>query len=55
MSLEEIFSIKNIIIYLIIINLIAFLAMWLDKRKAEKGRIQRERYLQRSDVSSPLP
>ena len=32
MSLEEIFSIKNIIIYLIIINLIAFLAMWLDKR-----------------------
>lgn len=38
MNLEEIFSVKNIIIYLVIINLIAFLAMWLDKRKAEKGK-----------------
>lgn len=36
MNLEEIFSAKNIIIYLVIINLIAFLTMWLDKRKAEK-------------------
>lgn len=38
MSLEEIFSIKNIIIYLITINLIAFFIMWLDKRKAQKGK-----------------
>ena len=38
MNLEEIFSVKNIIIYLVIINLIAFLTMWLDKRKAEKGK-----------------
>ena len=38
MNLEEIFSVKNIIIYLVIINLIAFLAMWLDKRKAEKSK-----------------
>ena len=32
MNLEEIFSVKNIIIYFVIINLIAFLDMWLDKR-----------------------
>ena len=29
---------KNIIIYLIIINIITFLAMWIDKRKAKKGK-----------------
>lgn len=34
----KIFTIQNIIIYLLIINVIAFLAMWLDKRKAEKGK-----------------
>ena len=34
----EVFAIKNIIIYLIIINLIAFLAMWIDKKKAQYGR-----------------
>ena len=33
----KIFTLKNIIIYLIIINLIGFFAMWLDKRKAKKG------------------
>ena len=38
MSLEEVFSIQNIIIYLVIINLIAFFMMWLDKRKAKKGK-----------------
>lgn len=38
MELTEIFNIKNIIIYLIAINLIAFFAMWLDKRKAKKGK-----------------
>ena len=34
----EIFTAKNIIIYLLVINVIGFLAMWIDKRKAEKGR-----------------
>lgn len=38
MKLEELFTIQNIIIYLIAINLITFLVMWLDKRKAKKGR-----------------
>ena len=32
-----VFTIKNIIIYLIVINLITFLAMYIDKRKAKKG------------------
>ena len=35
--LEAIFTPKNIIIYLIIINLLAFAAMWWDKRRAQKG------------------
>ena len=38
MNLQDIFSIKNIIIYLVIINLIAFLSMLIDKRKAKRGR-----------------
>lgn len=33
----KIFTLKNIIIYLAIINIIGFLAMWIDKRKAKKG------------------
>lgn len=36
--MSDIFTIKNIIIYLITINVIGFLAMWIDKRKAEKGK-----------------
>lgn len=36
--MEEIFTLKNIIIYLVSINIIGFLAMWLDKRKAQKGK-----------------
>ena len=42
MTFEEIFTIKNIIIYLICINLFGFFIMWLDKRKAKMGswRIQ---------------
>lgn len=36
--MEEIFTIKNIIIYLVVINIIGFLAMWIDKRKAERGK-----------------
>lgn len=35
--MEELFTIKNIIIYILIINIIAFLAMYIDKKRAEKG------------------
>ncbi len=35
--MQEIFTAKNIIIYLISINIIGFLIMWLDKSKAIKG------------------
>lgn len=34
---EEIFSLQNILWYLLIINLFGFFMMWLDKRKAKKG------------------
>ena len=36
--MENIFTIKNIILYLVIINLITFLAMYIDKRKAKRGK-----------------
>lgn len=36
--MEKIFTLKNIIIYLLTINLITFLAMWLDKYKAKRGK-----------------
>ena len=36
--MEEIFTMKNIIIYLIVINLIALFAMYIDKQKAKKGK-----------------
>ena len=36
-NLEEILSIQNILIYLLVINLFGFFIMWLDKRKAKKG------------------
>lgn len=35
--MEKIFTIKKIIIYLLSINIIAFLAMGWDKWKAKKG------------------
>lgn len=35
--MQEVFTMKNIIIYLICINIIGFFIMWLDKRKAKKG------------------
>ena len=35
--LQNIFTAKNIVIYLIIINIFGFFIMWLDKRKAKKG------------------
>lgn len=34
----NVFTIKNIMIYLLVINLIGFFIMWLDKRKAKYGR-----------------
>ena len=34
---EEIFSMQNILLYLLAINLFGFFIMWLDKRKATKG------------------
>ena len=37
-ELANIFTLKNILIYLLIINIIAFLAMLIDKKKAEKGK-----------------
>lgn len=37
-ELTNIFTLKNIIVYLLIINIIAFLAMLIDKKKAEKDR-----------------
>lgn len=36
-NFQEIFTIQNIIIYFIAINLFGFFIMWLDKRKAKKG------------------
>ena len=36
-SIEEIFSMQNIILYFLAINLFGFFMMWLDKRKAKKG------------------
>ena len=33
----DIFEIKHIIIYLVIINIIGFLAMFIDKQKARRG------------------
>lgn len=37
-SIQDIFSTKNIIIYIILINIIGFLIMYIDKRKAKLGR-----------------
>ena len=36
-DISQIFSIRNIIIYFFIINIIAFFAMWIDKSKARRG------------------
>ena len=37
MEMQNIFTVKNIIIYFIIINIIGFLIMYIDKQKAKKG------------------
>lgn len=36
-EMDKIFTIPNILIYLVVINLFAFFLMWLDKRRAQKG------------------
>ena len=35
--MQEIFTMKNFVIYILAINLIGFFIMWLDKHKARKG------------------
>ena len=37
-SITEIFTLKNILLYLLIINLIGFGMMWSDKRRAKWGK-----------------
>ena len=37
-SINEIFTLKNILIYLLGINLIGFYMMWSDKRRAKWGK-----------------
>ncbi len=37
-SVQEIFTLKNIIIYFLTINLFGFLIMYIDKQKAKKGK-----------------
>lgn len=37
LTIQEIFSMQNILIYLIIINVLSFLTMFLDKRKAKRN------------------
>lgn len=37
MALINAIGLKNVVIYVISINIIAFVAMWWDKRKAQKG------------------
>jgi uncharacterized membrane protein YsdA (DUF1294 family) len=36
-NFQDFFSVQNIIIYFIVINLVGFFIMWLDKKKAIKG------------------
>ena len=36
--MENIFTVKNILIYLLAINILAFLAMYIDKKKAKLGK-----------------
>ena len=33
----EIVQLKNIVIYIVVINIIGFLAMFIDKQKAKRG------------------
>lgn len=35
--MENLFTVRNVVIYLLVINLISLLAMYIDKKKAKKG------------------
>ena len=35
--MQEVFSVKNLVIYLLCINIVSFLAMYIDKKKAIKN------------------
>ena len=37
-DIKNIFTTQNIIIYLLIINILGFLIMYIDKQKAKKGK-----------------
>ena len=37
-SIPNIFTLKNILLYLLMVNLIGFLMMWSDKRRAKWGK-----------------
>ena len=37
-DIKNIFTMQNIIIYFILINIIGFLIMYIDKQKAKKGK-----------------
>ena len=37
-DINDIFTTRNIILYFIIINIIGFLIMYIDKQKAKKGK-----------------
>ena len=37
-TITDIFTLKNILLYLLMVNIIGFLMMWSDKRKAKKGK-----------------
>lgn len=37
LDISNIFTVKNIIIYFIVINIIGFAIMYIDKQKAKKG------------------
>ena len=37
-DLSQIFNLTNAIIYLVIINIVAFFAMYIDKKKAKYGK-----------------
>ena len=39
-NISWLFTVQSFIIYLIIINIITYLAMWIDKTKAKKGKLR---------------
>lgn len=37
-NILNIFNLQNVIIYLLVINIITFVIMWMDKKKAKYGK-----------------